>query len=122
METGRLRWGGVSFDRHRPEVARSSWAGGLGCLQSGTLVGEISDFPDRVGGGLASVRHRPKGSGTREAFAFGGSLKGGIGDDNSWNRTTSTLRGLISAQGASFGDGGAEREAAFMYVEPWPAP
>ena len=122
MGIGRLRWGGGPLDRRQPEMARSSWARGLGCLRSGTLVGGIFDFPDRVGGGLASGRHRPKGSGTREAFVFGGSLKGGIGDDNSWNRTISTLRGLISAQGASFGDGGTEREAVFMYVEPWPAP
>ena len=75
--TGRLRWGGGPFYRLRPGLVRSSWAGGLGCLQSGTLVGGILDFPDRVGGGLASVRHRPKGSSEREAFVFGGSLKGG---------------------------------------------
>jgi len=55
------------------------------------------------------------------AFVIGGSLKGGLGDENSWNRTSLPVRGLISAQGVSFW-GVAERFGRFYVRGAWPAP
>lgn len=89
--------------RLRPMAARRSKAGGPACLQAGPLKREVLDFPDRSGGGLGLVRDSRKGSGCMRGLCFGGSWKGGIGDENSWNRTTPPLRGLISAQGVSYG-------------------